>query len=186
MEDLPGGEQKEPEQRRPAWSVLAGEFDLQNHAMNGILVARMADEFWFAPSGTDGQRNLQARELVLRAYELCGIDRPIIAAKITQTILDLKDYAKQIDLTELTPELNIDNSEVGTDITPESSPSPVMSALRALIELSNNVESIVLHDRLRTEKEKWLVDGDTRRQAEAALRSLYLEEKSLNETDAVE
>ena len=187
MGELVDSEPKEPMQIRPAWSVLVGEFDLQNPILNSILVARMADKFPDAPRGSDWRHLEQAKELVRRAYELCGIDRSVVEDKITNDrLVIIKDWSKQVKLAELTPELDTHPNKEGSDELPETTSSPVMDALRALIELSNGVERITTDERVRTDKDRWLVDRDTARLAEATLRSLCLEEKSLSPADTVE
>lgn len=166
--------------QRPPWSVLAGEFDPEDPRikLNSILVARMVDSFWFNPIHSDNRRRMYAIELVLRAYELCGLDRFSIKEDVNNTAADLNDYSKQLELSKLTPGLDIEDEEKEQGNQAKLSPSPVMNALRALIELSNNVSTIVIQERVRTEteKEKWEVDGDTRRLAEAIIRSFYLKE----------
>lgn len=165
---------------RPPWSVLAGEFDPEDPRikLNSILVARMVDSIWFNPIRSDNRRRMYAIELVLRAYELCGLDRFNVTKDVNSTAADLSNYSKQLELSKLTPELDIEDEKKEHDKPSKQSPSPVMNALRALMELSNNVSTITIQNRVRTEKEKekWEVDGDTRRLAEAVVRSFYLKE----------
>ncbi|MBI2592305.1 hypothetical protein HYW36_02395 [Candidatus Saccharibacteria bacterium] len=179
MERSDQTETGQPEPQKPAWSVLAGEFDPSDPTLNSILVARMVDYFWFNPIHSENRRRMHATELVLRAYEICGLDRFAVKEKIENTIADLMDYSKQLELSRQTPELiGMEGQERDEGERTETTLSPVMHALRALIKLSNSVNSITIQDRIRQEadKEKWAVDGDTRRLAEAVIRSLYLEE----------
>lgn len=177
MESLPSGEPNNPGRQRPEWSVMAGEFDPDKINVDGVLVGRLAIKFFYAKPGSEGRRALQARELVLRSFELSGLDRNAVDDRVTAITVRLKDYAEQLKLARLTPELDIVKSDEGQALP---SPSPVMDTLRLLIDGSNEVETILVDDKVITDKEKWEVDGDTRRFAEAVVRELYLQEQPLS------
>ena len=183
MEVSVPGEHNNPGPSRPEWSVIAGEFDPGKIIIDGVLVGRMADKFWYSTPGSDGRRALQARELVLRSFELSGLDRGAIEEKVTAITVKLKNYAEQVELVKRTPELDVVNSEEGEALF---GPSPVMNTLRLLIDGSNRLESILLHDNVIDDKEKWEVDDDTRLFAEAVIRELYLQEQPLISVEPVE
>ena len=173
-QELLGGE-------RPAWSVMQGKFDSEAVIINPPLVSLMARKYWYANPTSEGRRNLQAIELVFKSYELCGINISRIEEKITDTAKSLKEYSKQVTTLANTPELvkvHEDHEgkiiDIDEDVSPN--PSPVMEALRVLIEKTNETEMIIVDDKQVLDNERWSVGDRTKRMARAILCDIYRQE----------
>lgn len=165
----------EPGQPEPeSWSVIAGQFDPNRTLVNEVTVALTVDAHFYLPRGSEGKRKVQAIELVLKAIELNGYDSSLARQAVTKKVIDLTDWQAQVELVDRTPELD---HPADTSAADKSNPSPAMTALRVLIDESNETDSLVVHDHLITDRSIWQVDGDTRRLAEAAVRALYLQEQ---------
>lgn len=172
MGQSPEDELRESGIQRPAWSVMVGEFDPEKR-INGQLLGMIYDTTWsYLPPTAALRRQEQAKELVLRSFELCGLQSLAAITNVDESIEVYADYNAQQALIESTAVLDIGrDSKSGY-----SSPSPVMNMLRLLMDKSVEVEVIYIEDVVIRNKDRWLIEGDTRRLAEAIIRALYQQE----------